>query len=75
MCTEGEGAGGMEGRSTRICKRTNSCRDVLENKPGWQGKNSFVHIVYCNGLQNSLTSELFLDLSADWGENIDPVGR
>lgn len=65
----------MEGRDIRICKRMNSCRDVLEVKPGWQSKNYFLHIVCCNGLQNSLTTELFLDLSADCGETIDPVGR
>lgn len=70
-----EGQERGERRGTRICRRTNSCRDVLEDKPGWQGKNCFVHAVYCNGLQNSLTTELFLDLSADWRETIDPVGR
>lgn len=72
VCAEGRG---VEGRGIRISKRANSFRDVLEDKPGWQSKNCFVQTVYCNGHQNSLTTELFLDLCADCGETIDPTGR
>lgn len=42
VCAEGGGAVEEEGRGIRICKRTNSCRDVLEGKQGWQSKNCFL---------------------------------
>lgn len=66
---------GWKEEGIRISKRANSCRDMLEDKPGWQSKNCFVHTVYCHGDQNGITTELFLDLCADCGENIDPTGR
>lgn len=60
--------------SMRVCKGTDPCRKVLEDKLGWQSKSwCLVHTAYCNRIWASLSTELFLDLGVDGGKRLIPL--